>query len=150
MKRAILYCLVFILLICMLAACNRPAKMNGANEFAYTNTNYHFSLMIPKAWEGKYEISEESNRVVFSNPSNKSAGGRLFVIDVWTKSKWMEEGEALIKLIHITKVGEADDAVFTFSTPTDVQYSLEDEKRKSEYLQLSKDVEAIKSSFKLN
>ncbi|MGG1517350.1 methyltransferase [Paenibacillus oryzisoli] len=150
MKRAIPCCIVFVLFVWMLAACNRSGQMNGAKEIGYTNAKYHFSLMIPKAWEGKYEISEEDNRVVFSNPFNKSSGGRLFVIDVWTKSKWLEEGEELIKLIHITKVGETDDAVFTFSTPTDVQYSLEDEKRKSEYLQLSKDVEAIQSSFKLN
>jgi hypothetical protein len=45
--------------------------------------------------------------------------------------------------------GEKADQVYTFAMPTDVQYTPDDDTKKNEYLSMSNDVEAIKSSFEL-
>lgn len=65
------------------------------------------------------------------------------------KKKWNKDGDELIKLIHIAKIAEQGDTVYTINTPTDVQYDNQDEKKKTEYLSMADDINSIKASFKL-
>ncbi|MNF17618.1 hypothetical protein D3C80_2212230 [compost metagenome] len=46
-----------------------------------------------------------------------------------------------MKNIHIYKIGERENIVFTINTPTDVQYAAEDLALKTEYLNLNNDVQ---------
>jgi hypothetical protein len=116
-------------------------------QIVYENTKNKFTLQIPKCWEGKYEVIETDTHIIFIDKINKNIGGQLFQIDNWSKQKWNEEGEELVKNIHISKISEKGDQVFTLATPTDVQYTLDDEVKKKEYLSMSNDIEAIKTSF---
>lgn len=59
----------------------------------------------------------------------------------------IDQGEALSQIIHLTKLGEKNDTIFSWATPTDVQYIPDDEASKQEYLEMFIDVESIKSSF---
>jgi hypothetical protein len=94
-------------------------------------------------------VLQKDNEITFSSKINKQTGGQLFNIKIWTKEKWNADSEELIKLIHISKVGEREDTVFTFDTPTDVQYNAEDQTKKAEYLSMSNDIDVIKTSFRL-
>jgi hypothetical protein len=112
-------------------------------HFKYENSTYNFSMELPKSWEGNYEVVESENHIVF----NHKPWGELFSIDVWTKEKWSTEGEALAKLVHLSKIGEMGGYIFSFRTPTDVQYNPDDDKMKREYISMSNDIEHIKNTF---
>lgn len=122
-----------------------------AESIIYENTKYNFTLKFPKSWDGKYDVIEAESSIKsvgFFNKANKpSSGGQLFSIGIWPKEKWSTDGEELTKIIHISKIGETGDQIFTLSTPTDVQYSLDDEKKKKEYLTMFNDIESIKATF---
>ncbi|MFD0681653.1 MULTISPECIES: S-layer homology domain-containing protein [unclassified Paenibacillus] len=116
----------------------------------YENTQYGFSLKIPKSWEGKYDITDTApttagHNIDFINKSTKY--GILFTISVWSKKFWEENKEEINGQIRATKIGEKGDHVYVFHTPTDVQYDPADEKSMADYLSMFKDVEAIKGSF---
>lgn len=148
MKKTIVY--AFVLLMCslaVLAAC--AAQKAETKSIAYENPTYHFTLSLPSSWEGKYDIVESESRVSFVNKANKQAGGELFSIGIWTKEKWTTEGEELAAIIHLAKIGEDQTNVYTFATPTDVQYIPDDEQKKAEYTKLASDLEGIKATFAL-
>ncbi|MEJ9163800.1 methyltransferase, partial [Paenibacillus graminis] len=63
------------------------------------------------------------------------------------KEVWSSEGPELMKNIHIYKIGEREHVVFTINTPTDVQYGTEDLALKTEYLNLSNDVQKKEIDF---
>ncbi|MFM1654200.1 methyltransferase [Brevibacillus sp. B_LB10_24] len=119
-----------------------------AQTTLYENTSYHFTLQLPASWEGKYDVDETDSAITFSSTANKP-GGVLLQIGIWTKEKWKEEGEELTQIIHIAKIGETEDKIFSFSTPTDVQYIPDDEAKKQEYLRMTEDIEKIKASFEI-
>ncbi|AFH62541.2 methyltransferase [Paenibacillus caseinilyticus] len=68
---------------------------------------------------------------------------------VLSQESWEVEGQQLLELggSHITQVGEREGCVFLFVTPSDVQFSLDDEEKKTDYMSMSDDLGAIKSSF---
>lgn len=137
--------------LCILAACSSPSSssQDGEQIRQYKSKAGDFTLHIPNSWEGKVEIEETEERVVFSHVANKP-GGVLFIIQTWSREKWDAEGEELTQIIHLSKLGEQDGRIYSFATPTDVQYDPEDEAKKQEYLELFQDVEAIKASFALH
>lgn len=61
----------------------------------------------------------------------------------------VDQGEVLSQIIHLSKLGEKNDTIFSWATPTDVQYIPEDVASKQEYMEMFTDVESIKSSFQL-
>ncbi|WP_028551219.1 hypothetical protein [Paenibacillus sp. UNC451MF] len=141
--------LVLVLLLttlCILNAC--ADKDEESQSIVYENTKQHFTLDIPRKWKDKYTVLEAGNRITFSDKTNEPAG-QLFMIEVWPKAKWDSEGEELAKIIHIAKLGEIGDAVYTFHTPSDVQYVPDDENKKQHYLSMFSDVKKIRNSFKL-
>jgi len=117
----------------------------------YENQDYHFKLELPGIWKEKYIIAEKNETIEFLNKANNEAGagGALFTIRVFSEQQWQEESEELLNNIHIAEVGKSDGKVYTFSTPTDVQYSSEDEQLKEGYSEMFEDVEGIKESFQL-
>jgi hypothetical protein len=121
----------------------------------YYNKKYNFNLTLPDNWLGKYEVLEavdENNigSVNFISTKNKSSGGSVFAIGIWTKAMWDSQGVDIIRNTHTTKIGEKDESVFTISTPTDVEYDLTNQNAKSEYFSMHDDVKSIESSFILN
>lgn len=144
-KRYVLFVLLFIPLF-MSYACS-----NGKSEtkvIVYENQEYSFMIELPKTWKGKYEVVETDNNVTFFSKANRSVGGQLFTIGIWSTENWTKEGEELSKMIHISKIGEKGNNVYALSTPTDVQYSTDDEQNKKEYLTMFDDIESIKTTFK--
>ncbi|WP_019119648.1 hypothetical protein [Brevibacillus massiliensis] len=139
------FCLAFLSL-CFLQAC-MPGG-DDSQSIRYENTSHHFTLQLPASWEGKYEVDEAESAITFSSTANQP-GGVLFQIRMWTKEKWREDGEELSKIIHIAKIGESEDKIFSFSTPTDVQYIPDDEAKKQEYFTMFDDIENIKASFEI-
>jgi hypothetical protein len=128
-----------------------------AQSIIYHNTNYNFSLKLPKSWEGKYEVTNQvfedgTENVEFFNLANKTAGGLLFSVQIMPKEDWIKNGEEMISIIgtHVSKIGEKGDQVFLMITPTDVQFALNDEKVKAEYDSMFNDIESIKASFHMN
>lgn len=126
-----------------------------APSIVYENTKYHFTLQLPKRWEGKFDVvntvNEESNMdlIDFINKTNQAYGGVHFTIAVWSKEEWNANSEERIRNGHISKIGENDGHVFTLSTPSDVEYNPQDEKSKLEFLSMYEDINTIKTSFKL-
>jgi len=133
--------------LCILNAC-ADDKADGSKSMVYENTKHRFTLDIPVKWKNQYTVTEGNDRITFANKINGPAG-QLFTVEVWPKAKWEMDGTELVKLIPITKIGETGDTVFTFHTPSDVQYVPDDENKKQQYLSMFHDVESIRNSFKL-
>jgi hypothetical protein len=144
-----LFNLLFLVLIplCLLNACSD--NKSEAQNIIYEDTNNNFTLKLPKSWDGKYDVVETESGIKFLNKANKLGGGELFNIGIWSKEKWSAEGDELTKTIHISKIGEKGDKIFTVNTPTDVQYISDDDNKKKEYLSMSNDIENIKATFEL-
>ncbi|KOP69073.1 hypothetical protein AMS62_12590 [Bacillus sp. FJAT-18019] len=128
-------------------------KKNPVDQtpIVYENQNYHFRLELPGNWKETYIISEKDETIEFLDKANNEAGagGALFTISVFSEQQWQEESEELLNTIHIAEVGKSDGKVYTFSTPTDVQFNSGDEQLKEGYSKMFKDVEGIKDSFRL-
>lgn len=131
----------------------REIKKNPVDQtpIVYENQNYHFRLELPGNWKETYIISEKDETIEFLDKANNEAGagGALFTISVFSEQQWQEESEELLNTIHIAEVGKSDGKVYTFSTPTDVQFNSGDEQLKEGYSKMFKDVEGIKDSFRL-
>jgi hypothetical protein len=127
-----------------------PARNNisakDTDSIVYDNTKNNFTLKIPKSWEGKYNVVENEGGLRFVYNGNKT--GTLFFISIWTKEGWSKDGAELAKNIHISKIGEKGDKIFTLSTPTDVQVDPKDKELAAEYESMWKDIESIKATFK--
>lgn len=148
MKKTIVYAFVLLMFsLAMLGAC--AAQKAETKSIAYDNPTYHFTLSLPSSWEGNYDIVESENKVSFASKANKQAGGELFSVGIWTKEKWATEGEELAAVIHLAKIGEDGTNVYTFATPTDVQYVPDDEQKKAEYAKMASDLDGIKATFAL-
>lgn len=123
-----------------------------ADNILYENGKYNFTLKLPKGWEGKYEVNEREvpsgKNIEFINKATKY--GILFTVSVWDKKSWQENKEDIKGQIPITEMGEFDDVVYLFHTPTDVQYDPSDEAATADYQAMFKDVKTIKSSIKIN
>ncbi|OPA78715.1 hypothetical protein BVG16_12755 [Paenibacillus selenitireducens] len=122
------------------------------NVLVYNNTEYHFTLTLPKTWENKFEVVDtkdpQSNHILkFINKTTKY--GVLFTIAVWPKDYWIEREEEIKGQIPAVKVGEYGDHAYIFHTPTDVQYDPSDNKSMEDYKAMFKDVQNIKSSFEI-
>jgi hypothetical protein len=114
----------------------------------------HFTLRLPKSWEGKYEVGDNE---VFSMGNstafiNKATKGVLFAVSTEFKDHWRETRQDTIDAIgsHLTEVGEKGDRVYLIIRPTDVQYDPSDEKSMADYLSMSDDVKTIISTFEIN
>jgi hypothetical protein len=112
----------------------------------------HFTLKLPKSWEGRYEVDNQvfntGNSTAFINKTTK---GILFAVTTEFKDHWSAHGQDIIDAIgsHLTQVGEKDDRVYLITTPTDVQYDPSDEKSKADYSSMSHEVQSIISTFKI-
>jgi hypothetical protein len=117
----------------------------------YENTKHKFTLKHPKSWEGKYDVVEGTDFISFINIANKESGwgGDLFTIQIWSKEKWNTDGVIAKQNIHISKIGDRGDEIFTLSTPTDVNYNVNDEKLKAEYASMWDHINTIKTTFKI-
>ncbi|NRF89846.1 hypothetical protein HQN89_02175 [Paenibacillus frigoriresistens] len=121
----------------------QPTK--DTESIVYENTKYNFVLKIPKIWNGKYDVVENGDGLRFIYKANKT--GTLFLITIWSKEKWSTDGLELAKNIHISKIGEKGDKVYTLSTPTDVQVDPSDKKMTADYASMWEDIEGIKATF---
>jgi hypothetical protein len=128
-----------------------------APSVIYENTKHNFTLNLPKSWEGKYDVVDtvieapNIENIDFINIANKDAGsgGVLFTIQIWSKDKWSTVGEEAKKHIQISKIGEKGDKIFSLSTPSDVNYNVNDEKLKAEYASMWDRINTIKTTFKI-
>jgi hypothetical protein len=125
--------------------------ISEAPSVIYENTKLGFTLKLPKSWEGKYDLVEGTDYISFINIANKAAGwgGGLFSIQIWSKEKWNTDGLILKQNIHISKIGNRGNEIFTLSTPTDVNYNVNDEKLKAEYATMWDHINTIKTTFKI-
>jgi hypothetical protein len=122
----------------------QPTK--ATESMVYENTKYNFILKIPKSWNGKYDVEENGDNLRFVYKANN---GTLFSITIWSKEKWNTDGAELVKNIHISKIGEKGDKIYTLSTPTDVQVVPSDKKMAADYNSMWEDIEGIKATFEL-
>ncbi|MDB5054812.1 MAG: Copper amine oxidase N-terminal protein [Bacilli bacterium] len=122
-----------------------------APSMLYENTKYNFTLKLPKSWEGKYDVVEGTDFINFIDKANKDAGwgGLLFTIQEWSKERWNTDGVEEAKNYQISKIGENGDKIFTLSTPSDVNYNVNDEKMKAEYASMWSHINTIKTTFKI-
>ncbi|WP_019909898.1 S-layer homology domain-containing protein [Paenibacillus sp. HW567] len=124
-----------------------------AQKDIITISEQHINIQLPPQWKGKYEVVTTTNADLktksykFVDKSNKKNGGLLFTLTAWPKEAWSAEGPELMKNVHIYKIGEREEIIFTVDTPTDVQYGTENSALKSEYLNLSNDVQAKRIDF---
>ncbi|MEJ8545518.1 methyltransferase [Brevibacillus borstelensis] len=139
------FCLA-ILSLCFLNACSE--KNEDAQSILYENTTHHFTLQLPKSWEGKYEVKETEKQIFFLSKANQP-GGILCEVRIWTQEEWKQDGEELTTIIHLEKIGETKDKVYSFSTPTDVQWVVGDAEKEREYQAMFADIPSIKASFQM-
>lgn len=155
--KKIIYYFLFIAIL-LTTACSkeqeREIEKNPVDQapIVYQNERYHYKLDLPGNWKDAYIISEQDETIEFLDKGNHEAGagGVLFTIRVFSEQQWQEESEELLNTIHIAEVGKSDGKVYTFSTPTDVQFNSGDEQLKEGYSKMFKDVEGIKDSFRLS
>lgn len=126
-----------------------------AQSLLFQSAKHHFSLKLPKSWEGKYEVIEDTDSIHFISKANnnipKEQGftGLLFTIRIWSKEQWARQEEEVKGLIRIGKVGERGNEIFTLNTPSDVQYDPNNEKLTAQYISMSDYINTIKTSFKI-
>lgn len=117
----------------------------------YTNSTYRFRLEIPKSWDTRYEVRDQSigngHNLNFVNTMTQ---GTLFTISVWSKNDWAERKEEIKGQIPAIQVGERGQQVYVFHTPTDVQYDPSDDIAKVDYQGMFLDVSNIRSSFQIS
>lgn len=155
-KGKIIYYFLFIVIL-LTTACGkeqaREIEKNPVDQtpIVYENQDYHFRLELPANWKDAYIITEKDETTEFLDKANHEAGagGVLFTIRVFSEQQWQEESEELLSNIHIAEVGKSAGKVYTFSTPTDVQFNSGDEQLKEGYSKMFKNVEGIKDSFRL-
>ncbi|NRF95961.1 S-layer homology domain-containing protein [Paenibacillus frigoriresistens] len=128
----------------------------GAEDSSiYENTKYNFTLKLPDNWKDKYEIKEQNNadahidNVVFISKANKTSGGVLFMISIWSKADWDVQGDDIMKNTHTIKLAERGDKVFTITTPSDVETDSSNPSAKSEYNNMFNSIKDIQSTFTL-
>lgn len=121
-------------------------------EIAYENKDFHFSLSLPKSWEGKVKVVKSQNEgpeatFDFVNQANQAYGGVIFSLSVWKKEDWEQNGASALEIGRTVKLGEQGNLVYTISRPGDVQYDLVNEALQAEYLQMASYTTSISTSF---
>jgi hypothetical protein len=125
-----------------------------APSIVYENTQYNFTLKLPKSWEGKYEVRDAVDTVSnfesfgFFDKANKVYGGMVFSLSVWTKEDWSKSGPAQVEVGYMEKIGESGDKIFTISTPGDVNYDPNDNNLTAEYQSMRDHLNTIKTTFR--
>ncbi|MGF7033661.1 hypothetical protein J2T17_004609 [Paenibacillus mucilaginosus] len=130
-------------------------ERNTEEALVYADPQFRFKLRLPAYWKDAYEVEKQEGQggtlaqVHFIHTPNQAGGGVLFSVLVLSQESWEVEGQQLLELggSHITQLGEREGCVFLFITPSDVQFSLDDEEKKTDYMSMSDDLGAIKSSF---
>lgn len=124
---------------------------SGSQPIVYRDGTFGFGLTLPKSWEGRYLVKQEGKQIVFYDKATHDAelGGLLFGIDVWPEDAWQTDGEELTRIIRLVKLGESGGKVYAIWTPTDVQYSVDNDQLRRGYLDLFSDVKQIQASFVL-
>ncbi|WP_379137255.1 stalk domain-containing protein [Paenibacillus sp. sgz500958] len=127
-----------------------------ALPIVYENAKYKFTLELPRSWEGKYEVTEQSNpdrgteSYSFINTSNKAEyGGYLFGITVMDIKKWNEMAQTAMEVAPIWKVGEKGGKAFILIPAGDVQYNPNDSQLTEDYMSMSKYINSIRTTFKV-
>lgn len=73
---------------------------SAMENIAYQNSQYHFSMELPRSWEGKYEIKnngvEYGTSIDFIDMASKEF---LFSVNIWSKEKWNTDGQVLKEII---------------------------------------------------
>jgi hypothetical protein len=126
-----------------------------ASSILYTNTIHQFTLALPKTGEGKYEVVEAVNevsgteRLDFIDTANKEYAGVIFSILIWSKEDWKINSPSMIEIGQIYKIGEDGNKVFTLNPPGDVNYNPNDAELTATYQSMSKQINQIRTTFKL-
>jgi len=116
---------------------NGKCEKGVVDPIIYNNSQYNFSLKIPRDWENKYQVKEDDGYVSFNyNDAN------LFKIAIVPYSSWEKEsthkGEYL---------GRDNSNVFAFVYSLDPTRS--DKQWGEEYLSMASRAEDIKKTFKI-
>lgn len=123
------------------------------DSIVYKNEKYGFSLTFPAAWKDKYRIAEDnvnsckSIGIFHKQTWAKTGAGYLFGIQIYSpKDNW----QSTIDAIPSKKLFENDKKVILVTYPSDVQYDMGDKKLAGEYQQMTKDINGIVKSFKVD
>ncbi len=121
---------------------NGKCEKGTVNAIVYENEEFGFSLTIPRAWEGKYQVKKEDGENGIRYLSFNYGEPNLFKISVVPYSFWekqdKKEGEFL---------GRNAVDVFAFIFSTDPARS--DKQWGEDYLSMVARVEDIKNTFKI-
>ena len=118
---------------------NHAVKSYDGNNIIYTYQN--ITLTLPKAWKGRYVITENEDQkgfTVLQKASNDKQEGWGFLFSIYASDMPyvdMPGGEALA----YTK-----DRIYYFSTPTDVPYDYEDAEVTEDYQDMMQDFLCIR------
>lgn len=121
-------------------------KKNGS--IVVSTSEYSFTL--PKAWKKyPYVIKKEGNFVGFYSKSNmKKYEGWVFSVGRLTTAEWKEEGRYYLESGGV-KLATKGKYVYFTAYPQDVQFNYNNEKLRTEYMELQKNLTIIKKTFKL-
>ena len=149
-----LWCfLVLIFVALSLAGCSNNIRQQSNNDIIYKDEKYGFTFVFPSTWRDKYYVDYLFNTVRIHHKATwqKNGEGTLFTIHIFKpKDKWNTEGILLVDTVGMQKIYENANEAIGYSSPTDVQYIIEDNKLRNEYAQMEKDVYNIVKSFKKN
>ncbi len=123
----------------------------GDNEtFIYENTDYNFSLNIPKRWSDKYNYAvnkeDGTNGIKYLAFDYAGSSGNLFKIEIIPYSLYQKQPS-----VAGDYLGRDDSDVFVMVYPTayPVDATGENKSRSNEYQSLISDVRNIKDTFKI-
>lgn len=128
-------------------------KSVKCDEITYVNQEYGFSLVFPGYWQDQYTVENVQDvgiRIHHKPTWLKNGSGTLFQITVFYKTKngWDNQWKGLDEGVGLRKLYDDDKVIVGFSTPTDVQYILDDKVLNSEYMKMENEVSKIAESFK--
>ena len=126
----------------------------NANNYLYLCKTFECSFELPESWEGKYEVQERNNNIVYvyHKEIRKTYGegtGLLFYIEMLeggslTHDDITDPGNRTIAL-------QEDGYTYVFGMPTDVQYPVwegGDKALADDYVKMTKDHGGIKKSIR--
>ncbi len=119
---------------------NGKCEKGVVNPIIYNNAEYNFSLKLPRVWENKYQVKEESGDNGTKYISFYAGEPNLFKIAVVPYAQWEKESK------HIGEyIGRDNSNVFAFVYSTDSLRS--DKQWGDEYLAMESRVGDIKNTF---
>lgn len=150
-KKGFTIMLATILLLATLSlciSCTQGNTLETPDIITYENEALGFSLKFPKEWKDRYTVEEKDNRIEVFSKKNHEFGGLLFSIERLIGELITEE-DMKYSPVREEMILKGNGYTYIVRYPSDMQYSLDDEKLNQEYESMFEQIPDILKSINI-